>query len=150
VQIRKISRPDFESLLVLGRLMHEESSYRHLEYNKEKLWQLGEKTIFEPRSYFGVVAEKDAEIVGMFLGYITPFFFSSQKIAGDLVLFVTPKERGSSVALRLIREYEAWAIANGAKQIMLGVTTGVNEERTKELFLRLGYKPAGAIVKKEV
>ena len=150
MKIEHFKRHQFDSLLAVGRMMHEESSYSHLAFSPEKLKALGSATIAEPQRYLGLAAMDDSKICGLFIGIITPYFFSEEKIASDLVLFVVQDSRGGMAAMKLVRAYESWAVSNGAKQIMLGVSTGVNEKRTLALYDRLGYKPAGGIVKKNV
>ena len=37
--------------------------------------------------------------------------------------------------------FEAWAVEKGAEKSTVGVSTGVDEERTIRLYRRLGYEP---------
>lgn len=65
----------------------------------------------------------------------------------EQLVYVLPDYRGSPVALRLIRSMELWATEIGAK-IRLGVTTGINQERSVEMYERLGYKHLGTLLQK--
>ena len=148
--IRLFNEEDFPELLRLGKMMHEESNFRTLDFIDSKLIEIGKRCINTPNDYLGILNENNGEINGMFIGYITPFFFSDQKIATDFVLFINPEHRGGTLAIRFILEYEKWAKENNAKQIKLGIYTGVNEYRTSELYKHLGYKHSGVTFKKEI
>lgn len=146
--IRKFKDSDLARLIEIGREMHSESSYAHLSFSEEKCRNLFFACLNLPEDFLGIVCEQHGEIIGMFVGNITPYFFGSQKIASDLLLYIAPEFRGGAAAVRLVKEYEKWANLLGAAQVMLGVTTGIDEVRTIEFYKRLGYKAAGAIFKK--
>jgi len=91
---------------------------------------------------------EDNEIIGMFLGVIVPHFFGNDLMANDLCMFVKKAHRGSTAAPRMIKAFEKWAFANGAKVLRFGVSTGVEAERTLKLYQKLGYTQTGYLVDK--
>lgn len=120
--------------------MHEESPrFNDKPFIEEKAKQIIFGLI---KSGGGFVAEKDGRLIGMVGGIVIEHYFSSAKFSMDFVVYVAPAERGSSVAVRLITAYEAWALERGAEEIGLGVSTGVEQERTVNMYERLGYKVA--------
>ena len=69
-------------------------------------------------------------------------------MANDLCLFVTKPKRGGTAAYRLIKAFEAWAIAHGAVVLRFGISTGVEADKTLKLYEKLGYKLEGYQVNK--
>lgn len=63
-------------------------------------------------------------------------------IASDVVVFVKPEYQGGITIAKLIKGYENWAKSKGATHIELGVSSGLNHERTLSLYVSLGYRPS--------
>ncbi len=146
MKIREFKEGDFFSLVNLAKEMHKESTYSKLNLSANKLLKLG-TTIIEQKDYCGFVAVAGDDIIGMFIGYITEYFFGSDKIACDLVLFVPRNRRGGFAASMLLDRYKIWANKQGAKEIKVGITTGVHELATTKLYKKLGFERAGLIYK---
>lgn len=148
MRIRPFERSDFDALIALARKMWSESTYRNLNLDDGKLRKLGERMVTDP-DMFGFLAEEESgERIGFFIGFIAEHYFGTDKVASDLALFVDPGRRGGMAAIRLMNAFEQWAVSKGAKEICLGITTGVNEEITQKLYARLGYERSGIICKK--
>jgi len=148
-----ITRPmvadDVDYVIDLGIEMHEESRYSRFKLDIYKCKILFYEIVDNPELYFGWVAEHDGKIQGFMAGYISEFYFGNEKIAQDLSLFVRKDRRGCMAAVNLIKKYEDWARKNGADEIQLGVSTGINEDRTSKLYEKFGFKASGTIFKKE-
>lgn len=134
---------DIPALLVLGRAMHAESRFRTVRYVPERV----EATL---RAVLGgagciFVAERAGEIVGGFVGLLVPYYFSDEKCASDLAIFVRPDRRGGILAASLIHAYIDWAREQGVRHVEIGVSTGVHPEKTGALLERLGLKPQGGL-----
>lgn len=135
----------FPSLLRLITSMKQEGEFRSNSWNTEKFYDLVNRS-----DVFCNLADHDGQIVGFMLGYVSEQFFGDDLVACDLAVFVLPEFRGKRISLRLIAAFEAWAKARGAIQVMLGQSTGVDIERTRSLYERLGYRTVGCNVKKEL
>lgn len=94
---------------------------------------------------FASCAVVGGEIVGFMAGYIGETFLNHEVNAYEQGLYVVPEHRGSTIAVRLVREFEAWARARGAKNIWLGQSVGQDQEQTLHFFERLGYECQGFI-----
>ena len=158
MNVRPFVREDFPRLLELADMMQQETpEYRDDPIDHTKLLALGEAIVKQvevpPPSFAyrvcGFVAENSTGIVGFFMGYMTNAYFGPKILSSDLGLYVTPEHRGGSAAVKLVRAYEEWAIARGAKAMMLGITTGLEEEKTFGLYQRLGFKKVGILCKKK-
>lgn len=145
-----INREDAFQILELGKRMHEESGYRKVAFNPQKLWDLLDNTLKFPERRFIAYEKRDGVIVGGFLGQINEHYFSDELVATDLAMYVVPELRKSRVFYRMFKEFEAWAKAGGATSIFLGHTTGVDTEKAKPLFEKLGYQTIGYVFNKEI
>ena len=147
LKIRQGDMDDVPTLIGLGRMMHMESPrFRGMDYNEEKLIQLGANLVAQGGIF---LAEKDGKAIGMMLGMVTEHFFGHDLMACDLAVYVHPDHRGGTLAVRLIKKFEAWAFSMGAKVIHVGVSTEVNADRTGELYKRLGYRMTGTLAVKD-
>lgn len=144
--VRAATRSDLPDLVAWGKLMHEESDYRTMPFDKEQIEKLAEMVFTCPSQFCAFMIEGE----GFFVGQISESFFSKQKIAYDILLFVLPEKRGGSAAVKLIKAYEEWAQDNEAAYAQLGVTTGIDEHRTLCFYKRMGYNQFGTLVKKEL
>ena len=145
--VRSAHFEDTERLLEMGKKMHDEGAYAFLPFDSEKVRELMIRIMSEPANWCGLVAESDGTLAGMLGGYLTDYFFCREKLACDLLLYVEPKWRRSSAATRLIRGFEDWAAARGARELCLGVSTGVQTDSTERFYCKLGFTRVGGIYK---
>ncbi len=97
-----------------------------------------------------LVAEKEGVVIGWMAGGIAEQWFSRQLMAFEYGLFVAPEHRGGTAGPRLAKAFITWAKEHGAALINMGITTGVHEERTGEMYSRLGLKRSGLLYSMEV
>lgn len=81
----------------------------------------------------------DGVMAGFMAGHVAETFLNNEKNAYDNGLFVAPEFRGKPIAVRLIKNFEAWAKAQGAENVWLSQSVGQNKEKTLHFFERLGY-----------
>lgn len=142
--IRPATPSDIPDLLALGRRMHAESWYAYLPFDDDKIATVLQSTMAHG---FVAVSETDGTIHGGMVGAISAFWFCRELMAHDLALFVEPGKRGGIAAARLVQHFIAWAKAAGAREISLGVSTGVMVRETGELFEAMGLRHVGGIYK---
>ena len=148
--VRPIEEHDIDVCIEMGEAMHQESRYSPYEFNKDKILQLINATFTNPKSYSMFVVEDDEDIVGLLVGVCVEYWFGTDKQTADLAIYVKPEKRGTSAVGRLIRAYEKWASNLGIKEIGVSTSTGVDTERTRGLFQRLGYTPAAYAYSKRI
>jgi len=142
VKVRQATIEDIGSLIALGREMHDESPlFSQLDYDESKLAVLGEK-LLEQGGVF-LAEDEDLVVVGMFVGMVSEYFFGHDLMASDFALYVDEDHRGGSIGVRLVKAFEKWAFEFGAKVILLGISTGIQADRTAQLYNRLGFKTHG-------
>ena len=134
--IRPMTAKDIPVLLVLGAEMHQESRYANLDFDPQKLWQLGETMLGNPEAWLALVVERDGDIIGFCCGYVAPHFFGN--------------DRGGTIGARLVKKYTAWCEAQGVGEPLLGVSAGITPERVGALYERMGYTEQYTIYKKPI
>ena len=82
----------------------------------------------------------DDEYRGVILGGAGPTWYDARIKAAEEFLFVSPEFRGTMLAPRLVKAFEAEAVRRGAHKMFMGVSTGVTYDRTVALYLRLGFQ----------
>lgn len=141
MKLRMATPDDLPAIVVLGRVMHQESSFAPMDYDVDRV----KETISDlmNKSQFVVVAEDtNGEVIGGMAGMVTQSWFGNDMVANDLAIFIHPDHRGGLVVVRLVKAFVHWAKLAGAKQIRPGVVSG---SRTAEaLYDRLGFTRCGA------
>ena len=148
MSVRPATVDDLDALLVLARTMHcEAPGYRDWRFDDDKVDDLLRKLIGGHGCL--LVAEVDAVIVGGIAGICTAHWFSDEKVATDLALFIDPERRNGTTAVRLVNAFVAWAQLVGARRVQLGVTTGVHPDATARLYQACGLAPSGQLFAKD-
>lgn len=150
IQVQEPTLSDAEQGIILGRVMHAESVYKKLPYDDVKIRKLVAGALASDDCFVRVAYDgTQKKIIGFMLGYVSEYFFCTDKIAQDMALFVEPNARGQSAGLQLIKAFEEWAKTKKVKEVCFGITTGVDIPRTAQLYLIMGYQIVGLVHKKE-
>lgn len=148
VKVRPAVEGDIPTMVRLGRRLHAESPrYRDRHFDPDKVTGIARAVIAQGGAH---VAEDDGKIVGLIAGFVVEHWFGRDKMASDFTFYVAPEARGGRAALMLVRAFEAWAISQGVKDIVPGVSTELNVEGVAAFYNRLGYRTYGATFLKEV
>ncbi len=148
--IRKpVDQYDILAMETLARKMHAEGAFRGLDYDVRKVLAIGKQVLNNP-DYFGVLCEHDDEIIGLMVCYVTEFYFGTDKIAQDMVLYIDKTRRGGAGGLRMIERYVEWAVDKGAKEIQLGQTVGIDADAVAKLYAHAGFELIGQLYKRRV
>lgn len=140
---------DVPEMLRLSREMHEESVYRHLPFDESKVLDLV-RACSDGKDYAGWVACDHGGLYGFFAGYITEYFFSRERMAKDIGLYVSPGRRGGLVGVRLVKAFLCWARACGVSEVALGVSALEDNSRTYQLYQRLGMEEMARVFKRRL
>lgn len=137
-----------EEITGLAKNMVLEGTYSDVPFNEE-MFRLFMETMMKCDDFSCFIAVYKDEIIGFLLGDIVPHIFSSQKKAVDLGYYVAPDWRGTRCAMKLLEEYEEWALSKGVqeKRIYLGSSNGY--EKSHDFFEKMGYTQIGGVYQKE-
>lgn len=140
---RPATRDDLEALAILLRAFHNESPMRHVAIDEAKGRQFLEQCINNPGR--ACIVYDSGSVDGVIIGYAAEYYFSKEKAAWDLVVYVRPERRGSLVAYRLISAFREWAKSAGAQTLWLGTAAGVDPNVTRKFYRGIGMEEVGAI-----
>ena len=143
IEYREICPSDFDSVCALGRQMHAESSYSALEFSESRLREMFDEYLSNPNKIV-LVADRDGDLVGLYAGYLSKYYFSDELVANDIAWFVIKERRGSRVGLRLLDCFEHWAKERGASEVRIGYSTDINPDAFDSLMHKRGYSRVGA------
>ena len=145
--LRDATLDDVPALVELGRAMHAESpNFAALRFNGEKLAATIRHVIQSPDGFARVATDAAGKLTGGMLALATPHWFSDDKVACDLALFIAHEHRGGMAAPRLLNAYARWAFDLGVSMVQFGVMTGIDPEKTEQLCSRLGWRRGGVIM----
>lgn len=146
--IRAATHTDVPDLIELGAMMHAESPrFRRLTFRPDKL-----EAMARPLMDSGIVllAEDRGRVVGMIIGAVIEQFFTDAKTAVDVATYVAPSHRGGPWFVKLIKAFEDKAEDLGAAEITFGISSGVQTERTAQLYEKMGYRRSSVGMVKDV
>ena len=111
-----------------------------------------EAAAHSPDAFIEYAIDTEAEgspTVGIIAGYAAPYFFNRDNFAYTELWFVHPAYRKGRIAINLLKAFEQWAIQEkGAQEIVLGINTGVNIDRTQRLLEHFNYRYVGGFFRK--
>lgn len=125
-----------------------ESVYSHISYNKEKSANyIMDGILKRPGTFLRVIADEDDVIAGGIFCVCEPMLHSDDKVAYDVTIMIDEDHRGRCIKqlVQIIEEYKAWAIAEGAKIIKMGVSSGINIDKASKFFEIMGFQRVGAM-----
>jgi len=147
--IRPGEEKDLEQLLVLSaRLRSESVTMRDIVIDEAKLTSVYRRA-FDPADerVCLFVYERDGVIEGGMLGFIAEYYFSRERFATDLFLYVAPDCRrglmSGVIARRLFGRYRDWTVTRGVREVRVCVSTGVALEGAHRFFTSLGMTHIG-------
>ena len=146
--IRPAKHEDVPRIIELGHLLHQTSSYARMNFDPEKAARFITSLIDGVGVVF--VAEVSGVVVGGIAGGVTEQWFSNDLLAYDYSFFIDPAARSSITATRLMLTFIEWSRIKGAKNIQMGITTGMHVEGTAEFYRSMGFVDAGLFFNKEL
>lgn len=152
VLVRSPTKLDADRIVALGELFQKTSLFEVSGWSNQKAYWWVDQAITQDSNVFMRVVERNEEIIGFFLGYISEYFFSYEKIASDLVVFIHPDHRNNAYRplKQMVREFEDWAKAKGAIETCIATSSGTDGAGYKKFVLKQGYNEVGFVTKKRI
>lgn len=139
VSARRATPQDLDVIVRMGEAMHAESPrYRGANFDAAKVLALAVRMLEEPSAGL-FVAESGRQVIGMAAVVAADRWFGHDRYVTDLAIYLQPEHRGNGAFVRLVWAVEEWAIGQGVQELDLGVSTGVEAERTVRAYTRMGY-----------
>jgi GNAT superfamily N-acetyltransferase len=150
IRVREVTHDDMPILIEMGALMHETTEFRHLEYDRKKVIANGHAWIDSPNHCTFTTYNK-TELTGMFVGFKSTYYFGSDTLSKDLLMFVLSAYRGGRSALLLMNAYVSWALSVGVTDIIISASTGGEQaEQANCFYEHYGFKNIGGIYRRSV
>jgi len=143
--VRPARAQDIEQLLEMSRALHAEGSYRDIPIFEPKLRAFLTHAMTDAEHACFVYEDRSGRLMGFMAGYVTAHFFSLEKSAYDLFVFVRPERRGSLIAYRLCSAFKAFAEQAGARTLCFGTIAGIAPQRTRKFFTGFGMTEVGSL-----
>ena len=107
---------DFEWSKKASMEHHKKSDWSEVEYSEEKCDKYIRAAINDPY-YFGIIAEKDEERIGFMAGRLLEYYFSRERYARQVDLYVVPEHRNGMAGIFMMRKFIEWAKMKGALEV---------------------------------
>ena len=92
-----------------------------------------------------MIAEKDSEVVGVFLALAQQYFFNHDFHAQNELFYVRPELRGTRVVMELLGACRRWADNRSATELWLLDRFAEPSVYNRKLFGRFGMLTVGTI-----
>src|SRR5262245_44658988 len=138
--IRAAIPEDLPQLMALAKALRDESvTMSAIAIDETKLTNVYRAALDSTDDRFSMfVYDSGRGIEGGMLGCISDYYFSKERFAIDLFLYVKPALRrglmGGIIAKRLFERYRDWALAQGVREVRVCVSTGVALESSHRLL----------------
>jgi GNAT superfamily N-acetyltransferase len=147
--IVKVSIEYLDTLLDMGRAMHEESVYSEMDFNAEKISKLVIDSSEEDSSiYFRACIDGQNYPFGFMVGCVSETWFGKDKEGCEMCIYVDPDMRHTGAAVSMIKDFVKWCESKGAYSVDIGSLGGMVDGRYYHLLSKLGFGQIGFIVKK--
>jgi GNAT superfamily N-acetyltransferase len=145
--IKTFEPEDWPHFISLVRALYAESTFSgDLVLNERGVLEALKK-----EGMWGVLAyNENEEAIGMCFAYVEKPYFSSDLIATQHYFYILPAFRGNGVAKELFGAFEMWARDQGVSECWVSQATGIEVDRTREVFEHFGYQTVGFIGRKVV
>lgn len=154
MEIRNATMQDVPAILELCKQLIKETNEAgamvDVVLDEDKTRSLLERHILDPDWYFSGVVLIDGEMAGALFGNLSEYYFGLNLIACDTAWYIKPKFRGTYAGVGLLKAFETWSSDHGAHEVCIGISTGIEYERTGGLLQRRGYDHVGGMYKLKV
>lgn len=148
--IRKADIPDMDAICELARELLEKSIYNSIKPDDAKFRMFVAGLMGNKGGIVLVIVDRNDVPQGFLIGILEELFFSRQRMATDLAVYVRDGYR--NLAPRLFKTFIEWAESKSrVAQITLGISSGIGDpERVSKMYENLGFAQVGSINVKKV
>jgi len=148
--IRLADIPDMDAICELASELLEQSIYNDIKPDETKFRLFVAGMMGSKGGIVLLIVDENDKPQGFLLGVLEELFFSRQRMATDLAVYV--REGYRNLAPRLLKTFVTWAESKvRVAQITLGISSGIGDpERTCKMYEKLGFTQVGSINVKRV
>ncbi len=143
--IRFATLSDLPSLVEGGSRMHALTRFREHPYNAQRVAKAFSDLITRGQGKYAFLVAESSErrVVGALIGVMEQQIFMDGWTASVMHYDVLPEARMGGHGVRLLRAFEQWAHNRQAVEIVFGINSGVELERSARFATRMGYAKVG-------
>ena len=141
--IRRGTEEDINALVAMGLRFAHDLYHDQLPVTADSLDTFVCAVLDNPKACLFVSDGPDG-ISGVIVGHVFTHPMSGEDVAAELAWWVNPEARGAGV--RLLRAFEDWAEAMGARQVQMVAPT----ERVGAFYERVGYAPVERLYQRSI
>ena len=134
-----------QQAMAIGRRMHQESRFKDFRFDENQI----ERLINHANSYV-LLSVVDEQVVGFFVGIVTPHWFGPDLVGQDLGLYIDKEHRGGTMAVRFMKRFEQYCKTRGCVTVVLGSSADISTDAARRLYTGLGYTECGFLAHKEI
>lgn len=139
--IRPMVDTDFVQVIGLMKMMHSTTWLKAFPFSYPRVDMTLQSVV--PMGLSFVAETVHARIVGIFIGLMSPMFFSGALQSSDLIHFVHPDFRHEGVAKRLIEQYVQKAKEMNIGNIMMGQISAYRMSAMERFVRQQGFTKVG-------
>jgi hypothetical protein len=143
--------PDMQAIVDLGyELLDESVAYSGIKADEQMFRTMVASMMGQKLTRVFLVVDDDDKPQGFLLGLVDSLFFSRDRYATDIAIYVRDGYR--HLAPRLAKEFITWAESKPrVRQITLGISSGIgDQERIGKMYETLGLSRVGGIYTKRI
>lgn len=141
ITIRPMVKTDFGQVSELIKMMHSATWLKVFPFSYSKIDRTLQTVV--PMGLSFVAETVHARIVGIFIGIVSPMFFSDIVQSSDLIHFVHPDFRHKGVAKRFIEHYVQKAKGMSIGNIMMGQISDYRVAAMERFVRQQGFTKVG-------
>lgn len=143
---------DIPSIVSMAKSFQQNSFFKDCGFDESKVHDIILKCMDPKSPYFMAVGLDDEKVMGAFCGNVTEYFFSKERIATDLAIYVNPEDRRLSLKFlnQAVQQFEDWAKQWGAQEVCIAPASGAYSPAFEKYLEKKNFKKVGFITKKGI
>ena len=147
MKIRRADLGDVGGLVAMGVALCEESPvFSRYKPDYMKQYRVFAHMVLSD-AYLVLVAD---DMTAMLVAHVEQLLWFQDRVVCDDMVFVKKEFRGTSRAVRLMRELLRWSSEQGVKEVRVGISTGIDVGSSIGFYEKLGFQTSGALLRKVV
>ena len=148
VHLRAPTPEEFDGFASTIAKVTESGTYSNLSVNTVKAG-LFVRHWLQDDNFYVRVAILEKKVIGFIVGHVHQPWFTDDKIASDIILFVAPGYRATGVGKMLAEGFASWAFQSGANTVLLAHSLDNEPDHAEKTYKSLGFQRVGPIYGKQ-
>jgi len=144
--IHEATKEDIPYMVAAGKRMFEESRFRKFSFDTDKATKLGDQTIGTDFCVAYVARNDEDQPIGFIMGLIYPHIWGDHKQSIDVAFYVDKEHRYGGAGVLLAKAYVDETKRRGIDDILIGVSSSINNEASKHVMEKIGFQSIGFVM----